>query len=54
MLRINERPLAQSRLAVEYFSYFLLGRHFTLRTDATGVAFIFNRSRENTKRALRA
>lgn len=32
--------------------YFLLGRHFVLRTDAQGVAFILNRSRENSKRAL--
>lgn len=48
----NQREALGAVWAVEYFSYFLLGRHFTLRTDATGVAFIFNRSRENTKRAL--
>lgn len=38
--------------AVEHFAYFLLGRHFTLRTDARGIAFILNRSRETAKRAL--
>lgn len=48
----NQREALGAVWAVEHFSYFLLGRHFTLRTDATGVAFIFNRSRENTKRAL--
>lgn len=48
----NQREALSAVWAVEHFSYFLLGRHFTLRTDAKGVAFIFNRSRENTKRAL--
>lgn len=48
----NQREALGAVWAVEHFSYFLLGRHFTLRTDATGVTFIFNRSRENTKRAL--
>ncbi|XP_055633585.1 uncharacterized protein K02A2.6-like [Toxorhynchites rutilus septentrionalis] len=38
--------------AVEYFAYFLLGRHFTLRTDAQGFTFILNRLREDSKRAL--
>lgn len=48
----NQREALGAVWAVEHFSYFLLGRCFTLRTDATGVAFIFNRTRENTKRAL--
>lgn len=48
----NQREALAAVWAVEHYSYFLLGREFTLRTDAKGVAFIFNRSRENTKRAL--
>ncbi|XP_055522745.1 uncharacterized protein K02A2.6-like [Wyeomyia smithii] len=48
----NQREALGAVWAVEHFSDFLLGRHFTLRTDAKGVAFIFNRLRENTKRAL--
>ncbi|XP_055585140.1 uncharacterized protein K02A2.6-like [Uranotaenia lowii] len=48
----NQREALGAVWAVEHFSYFLFGRHFTLRTDAQGVAFILNRSRENTKRAL--
>lgn len=38
--------------AVEHFSFFLLGRQFTLRTVAKGVSFILNRTREESKRAL--
>lgn len=48
----NQREALATVWAVEHFSFFLLGRHFTLRTDAQGVTFILNRSRENTKRAL--
>lgn len=48
----NQREALGAVWAVEHFSYFLLGRHFTLRTDAKGVTFILNRSRESTKRAL--
>lgn len=48
----NQREALGAVWAVEHFSYFLLGRHFTLRTDAQGVAFILNRSREDSKRAL--
>ncbi|XP_062541853.1 uncharacterized protein K02A2.6-like [Armigeres subalbatus] len=48
----NQREALATVWAVEHFSFFLLGRHFTLRTDAQGVAFILNRSRENSKRAL--
>lgn len=48
----NQREALGAVWAVEHFSYFLLGRHFTLRTDAQGVAFILNRSREESKRAL--
>lgn len=48
----NQREALGAVWAVEHFSYFLLGRQFTLRTDAQGVAFILNRSREASKRAL--
>lgn len=48
----NQREALAAVWAVEYFSYFLLGRRFTLRTDAQGVTFILNRSREESKRAL--
>ena len=48
----NQREALGAVWAVEHFSYFLLGRHFTLRTDAQGVTFILNRSREEFKRAL--
>ncbi|XP_062713807.1 uncharacterized protein K02A2.6-like [Aedes albopictus] len=48
----NQREALGAVWAVEHFSYFLLGRHFTLRTDAQGVSFILNRSREESKRAL--
>lgn len=48
----NQREALATVWAVEHFSFFLLGRHFTVRTDAQGVSFILNRSRENSKRAL--
>ncbi|XP_053698986.1 uncharacterized protein LOC128745955 [Sabethes cyaneus] len=48
----NQREALSAVWGVEHFSYFLLGRHFTLRTDAQGVAFILNRAREESKRAL--
>ncbi|XP_055543091.1 uncharacterized protein K02A2.6-like [Wyeomyia smithii] len=48
----NQREALGAVWAAEHFSYFLLGRHFTLRTDAQGVTFILNRSREDSKRAL--
>lgn len=38
--------------AVEHYGYYLLGRHFTIRTDAQGIAFIFNREHEKSKRVL--
>lgn len=37
---------------VERFYYYLLGRRFTIRTDAKGVSFIFGRERTTCKRAL--
>ncbi|XP_055633129.1 uncharacterized protein LOC129773540 [Toxorhynchites rutilus septentrionalis] len=48
----NQREALGAVWAVEHFSYFLLGRQFILRTDAQGVAFILNRAREESKRAL--
>lgn len=48
----NQREALSAVWAVEHFSYFLLGRHFILRTDAQGMTFVFNRSREDSKRAL--
>ncbi|XP_062535403.1 uncharacterized protein K02A2.6-like [Armigeres subalbatus] len=48
----NQREALGAVWAVEHFAYFLLGRTFTLRTDAQGFTFILNRSRENSKRAL--
>lgn len=48
----NQREALGAVWAVEHFSYFLLGRHFTLRTDAQRVAFMLNRSSEESKRAL--
>lgn len=48
----NQREALGAVWAVEYFSFFLLGRRFTLRTDARGVSFILNRTREDSKRAL--
>ncbi|XP_055604150.1 uncharacterized protein K02A2.6-like [Uranotaenia lowii] len=48
----NQREALGAVWGVERFSFFLFGRHFTLRTDAQGVAFVLNRSRENSKRAL--
>lgn len=38
--------------AVEHFYYFLLGRHFTIKTDAQGISFIFQREKETAKRVL--
>lgn len=48
----NQREALGTIWAVEHFSYFLLGRHFVLRTDAQGMTFILNRPREESKRAL--
>jgi transposase InsO family protein len=36
----------------ERFYYYLLGRKFTIRTDARGLAFIFDREKTTCKRAL--
>jgi hypothetical protein len=38
--------------SVERLYYYLLGRQFTIRTDARGLAFIFNRDKAACKRAL--
>lgn len=48
----NQREALSAVWAVEHFAYFLLGRHFILRTDAQGMTFILGRSREESKRAL--
>lgn len=48
----NQREALGAVWAVEHFAYFLLGRPFTLRTDAQGFTFILNRLREDSKRAL--
>lgn len=48
----NQREALGAVWAVEHFAYYLLGRPFTLRTDAQGFTFILNRSREDSKRAL--
>lgn len=48
----NQREALGAVWAIEHFSFFLLGRSFTLRTDAEGITFILNRTRENSKRAL--
>lgn len=48
----NQREALGAVWAVEHFAFFLLGRHFTLRTDAEGVTFILNRTRESSKRVL--
>lgn len=48
----NQREALSAVWAVEHFAFFLLGRHFTLRTDAEGVTFILNRTRESSKRVL--
>lgn len=37
---------------VERFYYYLLGRRFTIKTDASGLSFIFNRESTTCKRAL--
>lgn len=39
--------------AAEHFHYYLLGQKFTIRTDAQGIACIFDRDREAPKRVLR-
>lgn len=38
--------------AVEHYHYHLRGRHFTIRTDARGIAFIFDRERDVPKRIM--
>lgn len=56
----TERKYAQTQreaLAVvwgtEHFYYFLLGHKFTIRTDAQGIAFIFNKSGCAPKRLMK-
>ena len=48
----HQREALATVWAVEHFSFYLLGRFFILRTDAKGVSFILNRTREYSKRAL--
>lgn len=56
----TERRYAQTQreaLAVvwgaEHFFYYLLGHKFTIRTDALGIAFIFNRAGDAPKRLMK-
>lgn len=37
----------------EYYYYYLLGKEFTIKTDASGVAIIFNRDDNGSKQLLR-
>lgn len=39
--------------AVEHYYYYLLGARFTIKTDADGVRFIFDRNNQRPKRFLR-
>lgn len=39
--------------ACEHFYYYLLGQHFTIKTDAQGVSYIFKRDGTSAKRLLR-
>lgn len=38
--------------AVEHFFYYLLGREFTIKTDAAGIAFILKRTHQASKRVM--
>lgn len=38
--------------SAEHFHYYLLGRKFTIRTDARGLLFIFDRDAKRTKRIM--
>lgn len=38
---------------VEHFFFYLLGRRFTVRTDAMGVAYIFKRQKDEAKKVIR-
>lgn len=38
--------------AAEHFHYYLLGNHFTIRTDAQGIAFIFKRETNTPKQIM--
>lgn len=56
---VTERKYAQTQreaLAIvwgtERFYYYLLGAHFTIRTDAKGVKFIFERHSHGSKRVM--
>lgn len=56
----TERKYAQTQRealavvwAAEHFYYYLLGHKFTIRTDARGVAFIFNKNGSAPKRLMR-
>lgn len=56
----TERKYAQTQRealavvwATEHFYYYLLGQKFTIRTDAQGIAYIFNRNGDAPKRLMR-
>lgn len=38
--------------AIEHFYYYLMGRHFVVRTDAQGISFILNREKETSRRIM--
>lgn len=59
LLSATERRYAQTQreaLAIvwgtEHFWYYLLGRKFTIRTDALGISFILKKERAQTKRIM--
>lgn len=59
MLTATERRYAQTQRealaivwAVEHFYFYLMGRHFVVRTDALGISFIINREKETARRVM--